>query len=220
SGVTGAAPLWNRIFLKLHENNLPATFQNPENMIEKPICALSGLKPTPACPMVVTEYFWTQDLAYYESHPDTFYQPVNSSPINLKNREILTKNSSSRLNLPPEYDQWLAQQTDLQTQINGVNILFPHNGSKLLLSPSPKPTRLAFKITNSDRRSLEWWLNGQKMNVSPDSTWFWPMEVGQWQLEIKQIDQKGSLKTLDSVEFEIQKVEPKSVRGFSMAPNP
>ncbi|MGL5036019.1 MAG: penicillin-binding transpeptidase domain-containing protein, partial [Microcystaceae cyanobacterium] len=79
SGVTGAAPLWNRIFLKLHENNLPATFQSPENMIEKPICALSGLKPTPACPMVVTEYFWTQDLPYYESHPDTFYQPVNSS---------------------------------------------------------------------------------------------------------------------------------------------
>ena len=52
SGVTGAAPLWNRIFLRLHEQQVPDPFDSPKNLLKRPICALSGLKPTPACPSV------------------------------------------------------------------------------------------------------------------------------------------------------------------------
>jgi penicillin-binding protein 1C len=41
SGVTGAAPLWNRIFLHLHEQNFPQPLTLPEKLVKRPICALS-----------------------------------------------------------------------------------------------------------------------------------------------------------------------------------
>ncbi|NET49458.1 MAG: penicillin-binding protein 1C, partial [Merismopedia sp. SIO2A8] len=73
SGVTGAAPLWNRIMLHLHEQKIPRPFSPPMGLVKRPICALSGLKPSPTCPSVVEEYFYPADLATYEQQVDTLY---------------------------------------------------------------------------------------------------------------------------------------------------
>jgi len=97
SGVTGAAPLWRRIMLHLHETSAPPAFPPPEHIVQRPICALSGLRPTPACPAVVREYFYPEDLAEYDRHLDSFYQLVSDD------REY-------RIDLPPEYDEWVAMQ--------------------------------------------------------------------------------------------------------------
>ncbi len=61
SGVTGAAPLWNRIMLHLYEHQEPTNFVSPEGMVQLPICANSGLRPTPDCTSVVLEYFYPED---------------------------------------------------------------------------------------------------------------------------------------------------------------
>ncbi|MDF5712362.1 MAG: penicillin-binding protein 1C [Rhizonema sp. NSF051] len=66
SGVTGAAPLWNRIMLHLHEHQEPVGFSPPEGMQKLPICATSGLPPSPDCSSVVEEYFYQKDLKKYE----------------------------------------------------------------------------------------------------------------------------------------------------------
>ena len=66
SGVTGAAPLWNRIMLHLHEHQEPGGFPPPEGMQKLPICATSGLPPSPDCSSVVEEYFYQKDLKQYE----------------------------------------------------------------------------------------------------------------------------------------------------------
>ncbi|MBV8726162.1 MAG: penicillin-binding protein 1C, partial [Candidatus Eremiobacteraeota bacterium] len=42
SGVTGAAPVWNRIMLRLHEASDPAAFPKPLGMVKRPICATTG----------------------------------------------------------------------------------------------------------------------------------------------------------------------------------
>lgn len=42
--------------------------------MQRPVCALSGLRPTPACPSVVQEYFYPEDLSEYDRTSDTFYQ--------------------------------------------------------------------------------------------------------------------------------------------------
>jgi len=65
SGITGAAPLWNRIMLHLHEQEEPAPFPPPQGMVQLPICAITGLKPTPDCSSVVKEYFSPKDVRSY-----------------------------------------------------------------------------------------------------------------------------------------------------------
>jgi len=47
SGITGAAPIWNDIMKFLLKNRSPEPMGRPSNVIQKRICALSGLLPPP-----------------------------------------------------------------------------------------------------------------------------------------------------------------------------
>ncbi len=68
SGVTGAAPLWHRIMVRLHEGGEePKPFTPPQGMVQRPICATTGLKPRAGCEAVVQEYFLAEDLVTYGS---------------------------------------------------------------------------------------------------------------------------------------------------------
>lgn len=65
SGVMGAAPLWHRIMVHLHEHQEPARFTPPAGMVKRPMCAQTGQKPTSDCDSVVQEYFSLEDLTAY-----------------------------------------------------------------------------------------------------------------------------------------------------------
>jgi len=65
SGVAGAAPLWNRIMLHLHEHREPGAFAPPPGYTRTPICAETGERPAPACRAVVGEWLDADDLAAY-----------------------------------------------------------------------------------------------------------------------------------------------------------
>ncbi|MBV8245979.1 MAG: penicillin-binding protein 1C, partial [Candidatus Eremiobacteraeota bacterium] len=56
SGVAGAAPLWNRIMLHLHERRDPGRFEDPPGMHLTRICATTGAAPQRGCSAVVEEY--------------------------------------------------------------------------------------------------------------------------------------------------------------------
>ena len=45
SGITGAAPIWNRIMTKVLENEKVKNYAKPENLISMSVCNLSGLLP-------------------------------------------------------------------------------------------------------------------------------------------------------------------------------
>jgi penicillin-binding protein 1C len=126
SGVSGAAPLWQRIMMHLYESGgyQAQPFQPPIEMVKKPICAISGAKPSPPCPVVVQEYFYPETLAAYETNADPFYDLVElaaiDDPSRSANSNPADRNSDQqkqqtlaeyRLNLPPEYNEWLAQQS-------------------------------------------------------------------------------------------------------------
>jgi penicillin-binding protein 1C len=53
--------------LHLHENQPPADFSPSKGLVELPICANTGLKPTPDCSSVVQEYFSLEDKLAYEN---------------------------------------------------------------------------------------------------------------------------------------------------------
>jgi penicillin-binding protein 1C len=204
SGVMGAAHLWNRIMLRLHEDNYPEAFPPPQGMVSRPVCALSGLKPTPACPSVVQEYFYPEELRNYETHPDTFYEIIPSS--------LEGQPPQYRLNLPPEYNQWLAKQQPFSSMAMPLRILSPRNGDDFLLDPADSEgQRLEFKIGGVSNQPVEWRLNGETLAVGSSPSFFWRLRPGHWTLEVSQ----GEIR--ERVKFKVHLAEPRlNRRGFSV----
>jgi penicillin-binding protein 1C len=99
SGVTGAAPLWHRIMVHLHGSREPGSFVPPPGMVKRPICAITGQKPTADCEAVVQEYFAWEDLTAYEnSGPETMQVSSQKQNSELK---IVSPKSGSRFLLYP-----------------------------------------------------------------------------------------------------------------------
>lgn len=214
SGVMGAAPLWNRIMLHLHEHQEPSAFAPPAGLVQRPICALSGMRPTPACPSVVQEYFYPEDLGEYEHQSDTFYQVVSQG--------IDGESAQYRLNLPDEYNEWLAMQPrgakliseESSLAPSTLKIVFPNNGDRFLLYPTQSGTtqRLEFKLATTPAQPVEWWLNGQKLATNSANSMFWELHPGNWILQIK----TGEMS--DRVNFQVELAENRPTRrGFSIA---
>lgn len=188
SGVTGAAPLWNRIMLHLHENQAPADFSPPKKLVQLPICANTGLKPTPSCTSVVQEYFSPEDKIAYENSAD--------------------------FNLSPMYDQWLAKQTPSNFTSDKLRILFPRDGDLFLLYPGAEgQQKLEFKLASNSHQSVEWWLNGKQLSTQSNNAIFWHLRPGHWTLEVR----LGKMQHHINFQVEVGNMQPEN-QGFSVAP--
>ncbi|WP_375511639.1 penicillin-binding protein 1C [uncultured Nostoc sp.] len=187
SGVTGAAPLWNRIMLHLHEHQEPAGFPPPEGLVQLPVCAISGLRPTPDCTSVVQEYFYPEDKIAYEG--------------------------DNQFNLPPEYDEWLAKQQQSSLVSTNLRILSPHNGDFFLLYPGEEAKqKLEFKLAGNKSAPVEWWLNGEKLNTNSANSFFWNLRPGKWTLEARSKEMADKV----SFQVELASIKP-TRRGFSIS---
>jgi len=186
SGVTGAAPLWNRIMLHLHEHQPPADFPPPADMIKLPICANTGLKPTPSCTSVVQEYFSLKDKIAYEKSTDFHLSPV--------------------------YDQWLGKQPQLHFNSDNFRIISPHNGDLFLLYPGgEEQQKLEFKVSGTINQSVEWWLNNQHLSTQSNNGIFWYLKPGNWRLEAR----IGKMYDQINFQVKLANIQPQK-RGFSV----
>ncbi len=159
SGVMGAAPLWNRIMLHLHEVQEPAAFPSPQGLVQRPICAVTGWRPTADCPSVVQEYFAPQDISQYDSN-------------------------SGNIKLSAEYNEWLSRQEQPSYDSKKLKIVFPKNDDYFLLTPNDS-SRLEFKLAGNYATPVEWWLNGKKLNSPSANSLFWQLKPGEWTLQVK-----------------------------------
>jgi penicillin-binding protein 1C len=186
SGVTGAAPLWHRIMLRLHENQAPADFPPLTGLIQLPICAISGLKPTPDCTLVVQEYFYPEDKIAYEQE--------------------------NNFNLPSEYNDWLAKQQQTSLISNNLRILSPQQGDLFLLYPGEQTQqKLEFKLTKQVSEPVEWWLNGEKLATQSANSLFWQLRPGKWTLEAR----SGAISDKVNFQVQLATIKP-TRRGFSL----
>jgi penicillin-binding protein 1C len=177
SGVTGAAPLWHRIMVHLHEHQEPEPFAPPADLVKRPICAITGQKPTADCAAIVQEYFTPADLIAY------------------KNSAALTV---AAVDPPPEA---------------ALRIVSPSPGSRFLLYPSVshQEQQLEFAIAGQPSAPLEWRLNGQSLDNAGQTSLFWPLQPGQWTLEVQSGEHR------DRVQFEVEAAESRPTRrGFSV----
>ncbi|MBH8554965.1 penicillin-binding protein 1C [Nostocaceae cyanobacterium CENA357] len=186
SGVTGAAPLWNRIMLHLHEHQEPAAFPSPENLVQLPICAISGLQPTPDCTSVVQEYFYPEDKIAYANQHD--------------------------FKLPSEYDDWLAKQPQSNLVFSNLRIVSPHNGDLFLLYPGEEgQQKLELKLARTKSQPVEWWLNNEKLATQSANSLFWHLRPGSWTLEAR----SGQMSDKVNFQVKVATLKP-TRRGFSL----
>jgi len=159
SGVTGAAPLWNRILLHLHEQRDPEAFAPPAGLRLEPICATTGARPTRACKTAVFEYLYPQDLAMSS-------QAARNAP------------------LAPIYDPWIATQGAVPSQ--RLRILFPHQGDVFVLREhepafASAAQALQFHVSARPGQRIRLWLNGTSLPTDGSAAW-WPLRAGTWTL--------------------------------------
>ncbi|MGL5131140.1 MAG: penicillin-binding transpeptidase domain-containing protein, partial [Planktothrix sp.] len=168
SGVTGAAPLWNRILLHLHQTKEPANFTPPQGLVQLPICATTGLRPTVDCSGgIVLEYFDNKAIAEYEK-------------------------KSPQLVLNSEYNEWLSRQSHPELTQNQLKIIAPQTDDYFVIQ-SGQSSQLELKIINPSQESVEWWLNGKKLKNQATNSLFWQLQTGQWKLTVKQGTQQDSV---------------------------
>jgi penicillin-binding protein 1C len=198
SGAMGAAPLWARIILHLHEGKEAKPLPKPDRLVQRPVCASSGLKPTPACPAIMQEYFYAEDLQEYENHIDTIYRATTAD--------------RTTINLPEQYDRWLAKQPQLISRSGKLKIVSPSNGDRFIFYPNNRQQKLEFKVAGTREQPIQWWLNGQKLAEGNSSSFFWNLAPGNWTLEVKQGNNS------DRLSFRVDLAERRSIRrGFSIS---
>ncbi|MCD8485665.1 MAG: penicillin-binding protein 1C [Desertifilum sp.] len=168
SGVTGAAPLWNRIMLRLHATQEPTPWRMSGRLVSLPICAVTGQRPTADCPAaVVQEYFALEDVASYQQQSD--------------------------FSLSAEYNEWLATQAQPSLIVNQLRIVSPQPDDYFVVNPN-ESAKLELKLAAPGTEPVEWWLNGEKIATQTPASLFWSMRPGSWTLQVKQGEKTDSVR--------------------------
>ncbi|HMD02203.1 MAG TPA: penicillin-binding transpeptidase domain-containing protein, partial [Candidatus Baltobacteraceae bacterium] len=154
SGVTGAAPLWSRIMLHLHERRDPAPFDPPSGYVRRPLCAETGTPPLPGC-AVVMEWLDASDLAAYaraRPHP-----------------------------LSDAYDLWLTAQP-VRARL-ATRILFPADGDVFELVTGLGVQRLKFEIAGREAATARAFVNDVPLQRT-GGDYLWPLRRGFFELRV------------------------------------
>ncbi|MGL4497781.1 MAG: penicillin-binding protein 1C, partial [Planktothrix sp.] len=154
--------------LHLHQTKEPANFTPPQGLVQLPICATTGLRPTVDCSGgIVLEYFDNKAIAEYEK-------------------------KSPQLVLNSEYNEWLSRQSHPELTQNQLKIIAPQTDDYFVIQ-SGQSSQLELKIINPSQESVEWWLNGKKLKNQATNSLFWQLQTGQWKLTVKQGTQQDSV---------------------------
>ena len=197
SGISGAAPIWNAVMRSIHRR-VPAGFARPAGIVEREVCATSGLLPGPACYDRRIELFPVERvptaacnlhrLVAYDSAtgevadtdcPETrkIYRGVTLWPA-----DALAWAEEEGLSLPSGKGNALASATGHDTADLSPQALDPAGGSRLaLLSPDPNSHYLLSSELPPDMQRIEvaaavpagWQLRQVTLlvNGQPEYTW-------------------------------------------------
>ncbi|NJK72559.1 MAG: penicillin-binding protein 1C, partial [Synechococcaceae cyanobacterium SM2_3_60] len=153
AAATNAAPLWHRIMMYLEPDwDLPP-WPTPAGYDWLPICAWSGQRPQPDCPVVASE--WVRDRDLYNQENDPTFHRVNGQ---------------LDVTLPPEYTAWLSRH-----DVSQLRITSPQPAATYLYRPS---TQLVFRSNQAS--PVTWYLNDEPLGTTRSLAW--PLTPGVWTL--------------------------------------
>ena len=155
SGISVCGPIFKDIMLHLHRKDGALEFEEPEGLVYRDICPLSGKLATAECPGHIEEIF------IRGTEPAELCDHVHTHRLSYGSQGVILDRASS----PP------------------IRITFPVPGDLFKIDPIlPDPyqrIRFRAKVADSGVNRVEWWVNGQKIGVtaSPYSI-FWQLKPG------------------------------------------
>lgn len=198
SGITGAGPIFHETMLAAMRNLPKASFWQPEGIIEKEICTLSGKLVTEHCPHQMKEWFiqGTEPKSF-----DDLYTPIKIDIRTdlLAGRDCPKEFTESKIFaiFPPELKTWSREngwpQPPLQysplcppgeSKIGTwLTIEKPNQNESYLLSPMIPDENEKIILTASasdDIEEVEWFVDGKSVGTAtrPSFRLEWKPETG------------------------------------------
>ncbi|MEM7798117.1 MAG: transglycosylase domain-containing protein [Chloroflexota bacterium] len=232
TGVSGAGPIWHR-FMRSVSTGPEQPFTQPDGLVERNICALSGQLPGEVCPYAQLEWFaeGTEPLEQDEL--------VRLVTIDSRTGRLVRNGTRSTyyeeiiaLDLPEPAHNWaraggipllydlekgvgdedeglnLLEKDNAEAFVPTLRLISPLEGSAYRLSPTlpAENQRIAIEaITNIQLESLDIYLNGEPLEGfrQPPFVAYWPIEVGIYEVWAEGVDYSGGLFTTERVRFEV-----------------
>jgi penicillin-binding protein 1C len=198
TGVSGAAPIWNAFMRRVLLGQPELSFEQPPGLVRAEVCALSGLLPTPACPLRRTEWFIEGTVP---TEYDTFYQTftIDSATGLLADDSTPPERQVEQVYvvLPQEARDWgvrngiqappLGAVVQPAHQDTGLRLLEPDPYTIFQISPiTPLETqRLRLTVgTSPDTQSVTYMMNGKILGTVEEAPWvlWWALELGDHEL--------------------------------------
>lgn len=196
SGITGAAPIFHQVMLaaeKRIRGRLPSPLDPPiveptPDTSRQPVCVLSGLRATPACPSVESEWL------------------PSSSPLDSCSWHVRSA-QETLVRWPAEYRSWARERGLVRTislppprrnsrtrVTKSVRIVNPPPGAIYLVDPTLRREFQAIPLRAECERSdltLTWEIDGRSVGSSQaDTALHWPLRVGRHRVRVR--DAAGS----------------------------
>jgi len=228
TGLSGAGPIWHAVMRDLLAGSPQQSFERPAGLVQKTICALSGMLPSPFCTYTRPEWFIEGTAP---TRADTFYRQVvldktSGLPAGPQtapgDRELATA-----LDLPPQALPWARQRglllwTDLESGKNagastpgaaapqsGLVLLTPGDGAVYTLSASLPAANQQMRIEASGGSTagpVTFLVDGRVLAVvdSPPYQAWWPLALGKHHIQAQVKDAGGSIISSSLVEITVQ----------------
>jgi 1A family penicillin-binding protein len=224
TGVSGAAPIWNDFMRNVLLGQPELEFTRPEGLVQQEVCALSGLLPTPACPLRRMEWFIEGTVP---TQPDNLYQifaidretgllaDETTPPERLVDQVFIV--------LPQEARDWAARNGLRQPPI-GAHIINPDEDEGLrLLEPDPHTSFEISPITPIETQrlrltvgappgtqSVTYIMDGEVLGTVDSEPWvlWWTLEYGEHELVATAVLGDGRQQTSDPIPFRVTNYAP------------
>ena len=197
-GVTAATPIAARIMAQLEEQQSPAWFEQPREVLIRALCATSGLPSGPHCPRTVPGLALARSPseARCTVHIATRVDPITGErlcPRCMEGREAVVRVAEA---WPAELAAWLRRHGQGANLLPAHNsrcgspgpsatrtaeaprILSPADSSAYVLVPDGGPQRLTLRAAGH-ARTLYWFVGDTLFaTAGPLEPAFWPLERG------------------------------------------
>ncbi len=228
TGVSGAAPIWNAFMRRALVGQPQLAFSRPPGLVRQAVCALSGLLPTPDCPLQRQEWF-IEGTAPTE--PDNLYQAFeidtatgfladDTTPPERRARQVY-------IVLPQEARDW-AIRNGLRQPPASARLIPPDQSAGLrLLEPDPYTVFQVSPVVPAENqrlrltvgappgtRAVTYRLNGETLGTVTESPWalWWTLAPGQYELVAEAVLADGTRQTSDTIPFRVTTYVPPELR--------
>ncbi|MFO7917470.1 MAG: PBP1A family penicillin-binding protein [Anaerolineae bacterium] len=218
SGVSGAAPVWNATMHSVHRHP-PQPFARPNGIVEKKICALSGLLPNLACQKHKTELFLKENAPSQQcAMHHLASSDVQEDAEELDERYVL-------IHWPPEILAWAEEEgrnlpgTDREASLQpsstedtsdtedkrdrdfpSLYLTNPTPNGKYVMSKDIPPAHQqlevsAFAQSPEDLQEVSLLINGERWHTwtSPPYRIMWPLTEGEFTFRVRGMTQDRTI---------------------------